>query len=244
MASQPRVELVVLLHAIDEISAAGMIELNDISKGRIDMLARCIAAAAFVDHGVRADVRLWLVMTEHERTVEVRISDMESLRPDERTCGRALMEALQRTPAPWPVRPVGIYERIAKKAERERMNGTLAPAPRGFIVHDGDSLEARLDALLAGADAQLLLLRTGEADLADALLAVAEPTASAPPRSVIVLGDSCGLLPDEERAVLTRPGARGATIPGLSLLASHCIVLALHYIDRAHGVSHVAPMPM
>ncbi|KAJ1618624.1 hypothetical protein T492DRAFT_849191 [Pavlovales sp. CCMP2436] len=55
----PRVEFVVLCHAVDAVSAAGHVDFTELSRGRVDMAARCISAATFVDHGVRSDVRLW-----------------------------------------------------------------------------------------------------------------------------------------------------------------------------------------
>ena len=90
-----RVEFVVLCHAIDAVSAAGIIDLDDLVKGRVDMLARIMSTAIFVDHGVRRDVRLWLLFVNHGRTVEVDVSRVKNMMPDERSCARNLRDALE-----------------------------------------------------------------------------------------------------------------------------------------------------
>ena len=54
-------EVVVLCHT-PPATAAGKFDLSNLPSGRVDVLARCAAAALFVSHGVRRSVRLWLVL--------------------------------------------------------------------------------------------------------------------------------------------------------------------------------------
>ena len=64
-----RRELVVLCHGTPEAVARGKFELNDLSSGRVDLLVRCVASALFYSHGVRKNVRVWLMLRDVRRTV-------------------------------------------------------------------------------------------------------------------------------------------------------------------------------
>ena len=64
-----RRELVVLCHGTPEAVARGRFELNDLAAGRVDLLARCVASALFYSHGVRKNVRVWLMLRDLRRTV-------------------------------------------------------------------------------------------------------------------------------------------------------------------------------
>ncbi|KAJ1620960.1 hypothetical protein T492DRAFT_914678 [Pavlovales sp. CCMP2436] len=234
----PRVEFVVLCHAVDAVSAAGHVDFTELSRGRVDMAARCISAATFVDHGVRSDVRLWLLFVAVGRTVEIRVGELRGMRPDEQRCAKALRDALLHVPAPFEVVPEGKYVKLARWAEGQRRMGALEPVS-GFYVYDDDSLESRMASITSSHPSphspRVVLLRIGENGLSD-VLAGSGPSAP----TIFVLGDNHGLMPDEEHTVLQCPRSSAATIPGLSLLASHCIVLALHYVDCAQGVVHSA----
>ena len=64
-----RRELVVLCHGTPLAVARGKFELNDLAAGRVDLLARCVASALFYSHGVRKNVRVWLMMRDARRTI-------------------------------------------------------------------------------------------------------------------------------------------------------------------------------
>lgn len=64
-----RRELVVLCHGTPLTVARGKFELNDLAAGRVDLLARCVASALFYSHGVRKNVRVWLMLRDARRTI-------------------------------------------------------------------------------------------------------------------------------------------------------------------------------
>jgi len=64
-----RRELVVLCHGTPLLVARGKFELNDLAAGRVDLLARCVASALFYSHGVRKNVRVWLMLCDARRTI-------------------------------------------------------------------------------------------------------------------------------------------------------------------------------
>ena len=64
-----RRELVVLCHGTPLAVARGKFELNDLAAGRVDLLARCVASALFYSHGVRKNVRVWLMLRDARRTI-------------------------------------------------------------------------------------------------------------------------------------------------------------------------------
>ena len=112
-------DFVVNVNGAAEEVAAGRFALNDLPRGRVDLLARCAAAALFLSHGVRKRSRVWLHLDGHGRTVCFDGGRARGLRPDEVCLASALRTAL-----------------------RGGGDGV------GVSVHDDASLESRLAALL------------------------------------------------------------------------------------------------
>lgn len=69
--------------------ASGEFSVEDLpgSSGRIDVLLRCVRAALLVSHGLRRDVRVYLVLRGGSQPRVVRVSGQSAkfLRPDERS---------------------------------------------------------------------------------------------------------------------------------------------------------------
>jgi tRNA (pseudouridine54-N1)-methyltransferase len=69
--------------------ASGEFSVEDLpgSSGRLDVLLRCVRAALLVSHGLRRDVRVYLVLRGGEQPRVVRVSGESAkfLRPDERS---------------------------------------------------------------------------------------------------------------------------------------------------------------
>lgn len=63
LPTDPR-DIVLLCHATPPLVAAGDIDLNNLPAGRVDVLARCVAAALCVSHGVRKHTRVWLMLRD------------------------------------------------------------------------------------------------------------------------------------------------------------------------------------
>ena len=122
-------DFVVNVNGAAEEVATGRFALNDLPRGRVDLLARCAAAALFLSHGVRKRSRVWLHLDGHGRTVCFDGGRARGLRPDEVCLASALRTAL-----------------------RGGGDGV------GVSVHDDASLEARLAALQAEDDRALLVL--------------------------------------------------------------------------------------
>lgn len=74
--------------------------LDDLAgtSGRLDVLVRCIRAALCVSHGIRRDVRVYLVMLggAAPRTVRIDGADAKFIRPDERALATLLKKTIAR----------------------------------------------------------------------------------------------------------------------------------------------------
>jgi tRNA (pseudouridine54-N1)-methyltransferase len=80
--------------------ADGGVLLDDLpgTSGRLDVLARCIRAALCVSHGIRRDVRIYLVMLggATPRTVRIDGAHAKFIRPDERPLATLLLKTIRR----------------------------------------------------------------------------------------------------------------------------------------------------
>jgi tRNA (pseudouridine54-N1)-methyltransferase len=90
--------------------------LEDIpgTSGRLDILCRCINSAFVLSHGIRHDVRIFLVLCggEIHKTICLRGEDLRHLNPDERTTAALLRKALAIDSTPqWKRSTPGIYIR-------------------------------------------------------------------------------------------------------------------------------------
>lgn len=61
--------------------------------GRMDLLARCVTASLLLSHGIREDVRTFLVLAD-EFTVRFEGSELRGLHPDERSTAALVRSAL------------------------------------------------------------------------------------------------------------------------------------------------------
>uniref|UniRef100_A0A7S0NXD9 Uncharacterized protein n=1 Tax=Calcidiscus leptoporus TaxID=127549 RepID=A0A7S0NXD9_9EUKA len=138
----------------------------------------------------------------------------------ERSLSQAMRRALAASPLPSEAFSPG---HAAKPA--------AAHVERGWLVRDGDGLEALLCSLRGGAP--LLALHEDGVGL-DTLL-TRGPSAVCGEGVVLVLGDHKGYSAEDE-ALLDKLGARRGSVGPLPLLTSQCIVLCHHALDcRAHA---------
>jgi tRNA (pseudouridine54-N1)-methyltransferase len=72
----------------DEFSLDGLT-----GAGRMDLLARCVTASFLLSHGIREDVRTYLVLTD-EFTLRFEGSELRQLNPDERSTAALIRSAL------------------------------------------------------------------------------------------------------------------------------------------------------
>lgn len=62
--------------------------------GRLDVLARCVNSAFFLSHGIRDDVRLFLVHSD-ELTIRLEASELKYVNPDERNIASILKNSIE-----------------------------------------------------------------------------------------------------------------------------------------------------
>ena len=206
-------DIAVLCHETRSDVASGAFDLNNLPCGRVDVLARCVSAALFLSHGVRQNVRLWLLLRDVGLTVCLDGARAKGLHPDERTIG----SAIKRTLRSWDA------------------GDAAHTTPLGWSVFADKNLEDRLRYILNGSrhagDAATGFVVCHElgVPLTAALAAKARGTA---PSTLLVLGDHQGFSVEEE-ACFERCGGIKAQVSPVPLLASHCIVLAHAVLDTA-----------
>ena len=102
--------------------------LEDIpgTSGRLDILCRCVNSAFVLSHGIRRDVRIFLVLRggEDPKTVCLRGRDLRHLNPDERTTAALLKKALGLEATDrWQRSTPGIYVRTGGLADLAVLRG-------------------------------------------------------------------------------------------------------------------------
>jgi tRNA (pseudouridine54-N1)-methyltransferase len=90
--------------------------LEDIpgTSGRLDIMCRSITAAFVLSHGIRKDVRVYLILLggDVHKTICLRGETLRHLNPDERTTAALLKKALVLEATPeWSMSTSGIYVR-------------------------------------------------------------------------------------------------------------------------------------
>src|SRR5205085_1728203 len=84
--------------------ADGTVRLDDLpgTSGRLDVLVRSVRAALCVSHGIRRDVRVYLVMLggDGPRTVRIDGATAQFIRPDERPLATLVLKTIARVDAP------------------------------------------------------------------------------------------------------------------------------------------------
>lgn len=185
--------------------ASPRVRLNDLpsTSGRLDVLTRCIRAALCVSHGVRRDVRVYLVLLGDRapRTVRIEGRDARFIRPDERPLATLLLKAIARV---------------------ESQHSYFVEQRSGIAVAC-----AGLDAVLAefpsGAEAPpIFLLEEGAPTLLPPGLADA----------VFFIGDHKGFDPST-RAALLDAGAQPLGLGDVSLHSDDVVTVLQHVLDRA-----------
>lgn len=179
--------------------------LDDIpgTSGRLDILCRCINSAFMLSHGIRHDVRIYLVLCgdDNPKIVCLRGQDLRHLNPDERTTAALLKKALALDATDrWYRSTPGIYVRTGCLADLE--------IPR---------------------EIPLYYLREDGFDVKDLDLRRASPEAMED--AIFILGDHIGVSEEDER-LLDDLGAKVISVGPISLHADHCIVLINNELDR------------
>lgn len=81
-------------------AATSPFSLNDLpgAAGRMDILCRCVNAALFLSHGMRRDVRVYLVLKGGTPAKLIRFdgSEVKYLSPDERSAASLIKKALEK----------------------------------------------------------------------------------------------------------------------------------------------------
>lgn len=212
-----KLDFVVLCH-IGEAAALGDFDLNNLPEGRVDLLARCVSAALFVSHGVRAGCRIWLLLRDAGIGISCDGACARGLHPDERTIASHLRRALRsEAAAGWGVQ------------RGETLDGRLRALLGGGCNGDDAPVESTA-ACGSGQPGGLIVLHELGAPLTPQLLSEACPHAGGP--RVLVLGDHRGFTSADEACFDALGGVRASCSP-VPLLASHCIVLAHAIVDAA-----------
>ena len=244
-------DVVLVCHGTSQRIGLGHIDLNNLPNGRLDVLARCIAATLFVSHGVRGSSRLWMLLRDVGLTICVDGARIKGLHPDERTLASAIRQALlshhsggslqdgQSAPVSMPV-GWNVYGRMASP-EEESFEDRLAAIVRGGAEGSSGGSEnaAAPDGAArptpAGSDEPVrffVLHERGEpfTQLVSGAGNCHEDGDASSTRTVLVVGDHIGFTEEEEDALRALDATRASLGP-VPLLASHCIVLAHAALD-------------
>lgn len=286
--------IVILCHNISLDVATGIFDVNNLLKGRIDVLARCVASALWVSNKIRTDTTFYCMLFPHNLTIEIQGSCVQSLTPDERTMALYLQRTLwsdgskerreaeeeeqcadsssleslnqtlqRRTDINPQSAPMSNEKRIRDKRKgRDAMLHRIHIAHRGksplpgFILHHNDTLKSRLNKLesmwsskdVDDSDRHLIyMLSENGYPLWNVL---EEDTMQQQNKSnrgtninnnnshhgrrttTLILGNQLGYSVEDEKFLLGEPTVREVSLGPLSLLASQCITITHHYLDR------------
>jgi len=112
---------------------------------------------------------------------------------------------------------------------------------QGFILHDNDSLQARLKQIVDNEDDEhtvYMLSETGDPlwDVLEESSKLTVKTNNGHRRSrqttTLILGNQIGYSADDESLLLQSPIVQEVSLGPLSLLTSQCITITHHYLDR------------
>ena len=114
------------------------------SSGRLDVMLRCVRAALLVSHGLRRDVRVYLVLRGGQAPRVVRVSGETAkfLRPDERSLAilfKKTLAAAEPTPGFVEVRP-GLS---VCAGDLDAVLADVGEAPRFLLHEQGSDLRAQ-----------------------------------------------------------------------------------------------------
>ena len=250
--SNDRREIVVLCHSVPRNVLEGHFELNNLTEGRVDLIARCASVALFYSHGVRKSVRLWILIPEAGAALCCDGSTARGLRPDERCLSAALKRwfSLTHPFSPYATPHCSYTSPALFSAALKRVcaGHTGSATQAGWriykevrlsglverLLHDGidpDGLEVdRKSSNGCGGSAQLLIAHE-QGERAWELVERFDAEERQQRGTVLVLGDHLGFTHEEEQILLSHGGERCRLGP-LPLLTSHCIVLAQNALDE------------
>ena len=231
--------------------ASSEFRLDDLRDGRVDLAARVVASALVSSQRTRHNSEVYLPFLGDARpsTMCVAGGVVRGLHPSEASIAARLRLAFDHLRLPLPGQ--ASKEEASKEdtsedwvaAERLDVPEATQHELRGFRRLDG-GFEACLSEALAlaregGTRAPLLLLEQGAPPMPTVLAEAA--AADSLKDVVVVLGDDIGLSASEVEMVWRVGEAAGgggpvfrASLGAGALLASHCIVIAHHYMDAIH----------
>jgi len=122
--------------------------LNDLpgAGGRMDILCRCISQAFFISHGVRMDVKVYLLMLgepDPPKAIMIDSNEIRSMSPDERNIAGLLRKALTVNSETWKRTSPGIY--IANKSFEDLMGDLSKEYDVFYLREDGIDISSHLD---------------------------------------------------------------------------------------------------
>lgn len=189
-------------------TASADFSLDDLpgSSGRLDVLLRCVRAALLYSHGLRADVRVYLVLRggeEAPRVVRIDGATARFIRPDERSLALLVKKTLA--------------------AANDRAADEFVEIRPGVSLARGDLERVLLD--LSGA--ALYLLDEHAPDLRSSPFGGRHD----PPGAAYFLGDHHGLDP-ADRSRLATLGARAVSVGPRSLHSDDVVAILSNELDR------------
>ena len=188
-------------------TASGAFSLDDLpsSSGRIDVLLRCVRAALLYSHGLRSDVRVYLVLRggpSAPRVLRIDGKRAQFIRPDERSLALLVKKTLSASP--------------------DDLGGEFVELRPGVALASGD-----LDCVTRDIGRALLyVLEAGAPDVRSVRLPHAD--------AAYFLGDHLG-FDQADRERLSALGATPVSIGPLSLHSDDVIAVLSNELDRAMG---------
>jgi tRNA (pseudouridine54-N1)-methyltransferase len=187
-----------------EAPTTGEFALDDLTgAGRMDLLARVVTAAFLRSHGLRADVRVRLVLGDRSGadeafTVRFEGAELQGLNPDERSTAALIRTALD---------------------QREEAVGRqpVETSPGVYLVRQG--FEAALAA--TAAEATVIRLQKSGRPVADS---------GVPADPAFVLSDHRDLV-DAEAELVADAAAERVSLGPVALHADHAVVAAHNWLD-------------
>ena len=238
--------VVPLHHARSDFS------LDDLTDGRVDLASRLISSAIVCSQRLRHNTELWLPFLGDTSPTSVCVTGglVRGLHPSELSTAKRLREAFDAfdqgdldadSPPPPPhsnlkgfrLLPGGLGEALTEALTLARADGTRAPLL--LLVQGAPMIAEVLNQNFSPFAA------TAKGGSAGVDLDIEAHGLGALQDLVIVLGDHIGLSEDEIELVAELgasvagggPVLRASLAQG-ALLASHCIVIANHYLDAIH----------
>jgi len=186
-------------------SASAEFKLDDLpgSSGRLDVLLRCVRAGLLTSHGLRPDVRVYLVLrggSVGPRVLRIDSRSAKFVRPDERSLALLVQKTLAAAPA--DLKSEFVELRPGMSLARGDLSCVLSDLPGAALYRlEEGALDMRALAFLPGLDAAFFL------------------------------GDHLGFAP-VDREQLTALGATTLSIGPLSLHTDDVIAVVSNELDR------------